>query len=72
MANLKNGKKTHTPTQVPTCGATFSCAYFKLFTLKHKTSAATPNHFSLMETQPKVFVKWEDVETNQWKDLMFF
>lgn len=36
------------------------------FTLKVNTSAAQ-KHFALKETQPKLYVKWKDLKTNQWK-----
>lgn len=37
------------------------------FTLKDNDFSVAPKHFSLKEKQPKVYVKWKDQETNQWK-----
>lgn len=53
MANLKNRKRAHTPTRSPHAVPHLAVLTLSFVTLKHKSSAATPNHFSLMETQPK-------------------
>lgn len=37
------------------------------FTLKDNDFSVAQKYFALKETQPKVYVKWKDEETNQWK-----
>lgn len=44
--------------------------FFLIFTLKDKVFYVAENHLTLKVTEPKVYVKWKDLETHQWKKLV--
>lgn len=45
--------------------------FFLIFTLKDKVFYVAENHLTLKVTEPKVYVKWKDLETHQWKKACY-
>lgn len=74
LKKLKRGRKLHpsisTHNLLYFIISNLNVFFFLIFTLKDNVFYVAENHFTLKETEPKVYVKWKDLESHQWKRLV--